>query len=89
VSLCLTEGCGAHWQSHSDSLRTLVGYSSPPGHDHDDNCLNRVYYCRAGHAHRLSLRRRCHTAGCDWVGKDSCSICDATYVDSWPLAVAG
>ena len=63
---------------------TLVGYSSPPGHNHDDNCLKRVYAGENGHRVILSLRRRC--PACDWVGQDACGCHEGPKVDAWPDA---
>ncbi|MCP4651011.1 MAG: hypothetical protein GY853_13165 [PVC group bacterium] len=70
--------------SHSGTGSTMVGYCSPPGHDHDDNCLSRTYRCENGHEHRYSLRRRCNVEGCGWVGKDECFCHDGKKVDKWP-----
>lgn len=51
-------------------LATLVGYESPEGHEHDDNCLSRVYVCSNQHQKKVSLRRSCPT--CDWLGRETC-----------------
>jgi hypothetical protein len=64
--------------------QTLVGYFSPPGHDHDDNCLSRTYRCTCGHSIHISLRRRCSNPDCDWVGKDECFCHKGKKVDEWP-----
>jgi hypothetical protein len=61
---------------------TLVGFSSPPGHNHDDNCVKRVYSCANGHRVVLSRRRRCPV--CDWVGNAECFCHDGPKVDEWP-----
>ena len=61
---------------------TLVGYRSPPGHNHDDNCLKRIYECPNGHITSLSKRRRCHA--CDWVGKLTCFCHAGDKLDEWP-----
>ena len=37
--------CGAAWTQWSGGQMTCVGYFSPPGHDHDDNCMVRRYVC--------------------------------------------
>lgn len=60
---------------------TLVYYVSPPGHDHDDNCLKRIYRCPNGHARKVSKRRRCPS--CDWVGKKTCFCHPDPKVDEW------
>src|SRR5262245_34538782 len=48
--------------------QTLVGYHSEPGHNHDDNCLHRIYLCQNGHRKPVYLRRKC--PACDWKGKE-------------------
>lgn len=62
--------------------QTLVGYESPEGHEHDDNCLSRVYVCGNGHERKVSKRRSC--PACDWKGKTSCSCHPGEKVDTWP-----
>jgi hypothetical protein len=64
---------------------TLVGYLSPPGHDHDDNCRSRRAYCSNGHRITVSIRRRCPNPECDWMGKDSCFCHSDGKVDEWPV----
>lgn len=64
--------------------RTLVGYSSPPGHNHDDNCRKRTYECPNGHHIIVSKRNRCSTPGCDWVGKPDCFCHPDPKVEEWP-----
>lgn len=62
---------------------TLVGFGRGPcGHIHDDNCLQRTFFCAARHVNVLSLRRRCPK--CDWVGKETCNLCRVPMVDAWP-----
>lgn len=75
------------WLNSTDDraseTKTMVGYSSPPGHNHDDNCLLRMYVCdQCGHNHKVSKRRRC--PACDWVGKDSCFCHKGPKLDEWP-----
>jgi hypothetical protein len=65
---------------------TLVGYGSPPGHDHDDNCRHRTYTCVNGHATELYRRNRCATEGCDWKGTKTCSCHKGEKLDEWPDA---
>ena len=79
---CKTCGENARDLGHSSS--TLVGYMSPPGHDHDDNCVNKTDRCPNGHNNSVSLRNRCSDPECDWVGKDSCFCHDGPKVDEWP-----
>jgi hypothetical protein len=65
--------------------KTLVWWNSPPGHDHDDNCMSRHYMCReCGHQHKVSLRRTCPTPGCDWKGRAECFCHDGSKLDKWP-----
>ena len=59
---------------------TAMAYCSPKGHDHDDNCITRVYRCKNGHYTKLGIIKTCHA--CDWKGKDSCFCC--TKVEEWP-----
>lgn len=54
--------------------RTCVGYHSPPGHDHDDNCIVIPFMCENRHWHNYSWRRKC--PACDWTSRASCSIED-------------
>lgn len=72
---------------------TLVGYHSPPGHDHDDNCRTRSYRCENGHRFGLSRRNRCRVlqpdgTRCTWVGKAECFCCPNGKIDEWPAVVA-
>ncbi len=66
------------------SAQTLVGYSSPPGHDHDDNCVKKEYWCKNDHIQVLSKQRRCSNPDCAWVGKDECFCHKGKKVDEWP-----
>ena len=63
-------------------MTTLVGFSSPPGHRHDDNCTTRIYSCENQHGLKISIRQRCPV--CDWVGKEICGCHDGKKVDEWP-----
>lgn len=63
---------------------TLMGFMSPPGHEHNDNCLKRNYLCVNGHSVVVSLLRRCATEGCDWVGKRECFCHSGAKVEEWP-----
>jgi len=65
-------------------IRTLLGYSSPPGHNHDDNCIKKAYWCKNNHMNLLSIRRRCSNPDCDWVGKKDCFCHDGKKLDEWP-----
>jgi hypothetical protein len=66
----------------SDIWETCVGYFSPPGHDHDDNCMSRSARCAAGHPNTLSIRRAC--PACTWRGRDECRTCGDRKLDAWP-----
>ena len=48
--------CGKPFVRCGGTEVTLLGYSSPPGHDHDDNCMKRQYGCEDGHWTVLRLR---------------------------------
>jgi hypothetical protein len=69
---------------HTGEEETCVGYFSPPGHTHDDNCLTRVYRCACGKTKVLSLRKRCVDPKCDWVGKSTCYCHEGVKLDKWP-----
>lgn len=64
--------------------QTLVGYSSPPGHNHDDNCLHSTYGCVNGHEQEVYLRRSCPNPECDWRGKATCGCHPGEKVEEWP-----
>lgn len=72
-------------------VTTLVGYSSPLGHNHDDNCRKSAYTCENGHTFAVIRRNRCNTTNpdgtaCQWVGKDQCFCWGGKFllVDKWP-----
>jgi hypothetical protein len=65
-------------------MSTCVGYSSPPGHNHDNNCLKRYYYCDQGHKYTVSKRRKCPNPTCSWAGKETCWCHPDPKVDKWP-----
>ena len=76
--------CGERMESMG-TMETYVGYISPKGHDHDDNCKQRLYKCKNGHKLKVSKQNRCPVEGCDWVGKDKCSIChEGNKIKEWP-----
>lgn len=76
--------CGEELVSSGGTYTTLVGYSSPLGHNHDDNCRSRAYLCANGHVVRLSRRNRCDFPGCAWKGKADCFCHPHAKVDDWP-----
>jgi len=64
---------------------TLVYYTSPQGHDHDDNCRSRSYFCtECGEELLISKRNKCPNPDCNWVGKESCWCHEGKKVDEWP-----
>jgi hypothetical protein len=67
------------WDGYEFS--TMLGYSSSGGHDHNDNCLIRIYKCFNGHVLKESLRRVCPV--CDWKGKEECFCHSGKKVDRW------
>ena len=77
--------CGKELRSVGQT-RTLLGYMSPPGHDHDDNCVKRGYICteECGYKIIISKRNRCPHPDCDWVGKAECFCHEGPKVDEWP-----
>ena len=64
--------------------QTLVGYYSPEGHNHDDNCLKCEYHCKNGHYITLSVRRKCLKEGCTWQGKTTCFCHPTEKLNEWP-----
>ena len=74
--------CGEQFVDHSGTGTTLVGYFSPPGHDHDDNCKGRVYRCPNGHYTKVFKRAIC--PACDWKGKQTCWCHEGEKWDEWP-----
>lgn len=65
---------------------TLVGFYSPPGHDHDDNCRKRWYLCEDGHVTCVSRQNRC--PACGWRGIETCFCCVGPKVKEWPEIAA-
>lgn len=82
MSQLMCKECGQPMRSDGITRRTLVGYSSEPGHSHDDNCSKRDYTCGNGHVRTISIRRTC--PACDWKGQKTCWCCDGEKVDFWP-----
>ena len=64
---------------------TLLGFISPAGHNHDDNCVNRVYICQNGHKANISKQNSCPVKDCDWVGIDECFCHKGKKVKEWPV----
>ncbi len=79
--------CGGTLRYDGRTMVTLVGYHSPEGHDHDDNCRTRYYGCEECGVHRsISIRNRCSHPSCDWVGKATCFCHPGEKLDEWPMA---
>jgi hypothetical protein len=71
---------------HNGTCITLVGYDSPEGHNHDDNCKTREYQCtnvKCKHFWKESKRNKCSIPGCDWIGKESCFCHYNPKVTEW------
>lgn len=79
--------CGEPFVKHTAESTTLVGYYSEDGHDHDDNCLKRVYICADEHRTLLSIMRTCDR--CDWTGKERCFCHPGDKVVEWPDTMYG
>lgn len=78
------EVCGEPMNHRTFTYETLVGYISPPGHNHDDNCKSREYRCKNNHTKRISRRNKC--PACDWVGREDCFCHKDKKIDEWPEA---
>lgn len=76
--------CGEAWESTHGGFKTCVGYFSPPGHDHNDNCVTRRYACSGGHRVNLSVRRKCPHPECYWAGKRECGCHRGRKCSEWP-----
>ncbi len=63
-----------------EEMKTLVGYSSEPGHNHDDNCRKRLYLCENNHKFVLSKINTCY---CGWKGKKKCFCHKGDKIDNW------
>ena len=70
--------CGGEISTVSSSCWvTAVGYSSPQGHHHDDNCRKHEAGCAQGHRFVLAARNSCGVrmpdgSACTWKGKERC-----------------
>lgn len=65
---------------------TLVGYYQHDGHDHDDNCWTKYYWCHQCNRHfKVALRHRCPKPNCNWESRTECDICGYKNADyEWP-----
>ena len=81
---CTEDSCNKPlmFDTSRGQFSTCVGYFSPEGHDHDDNCVSRRYVCYAGHIKMVSKRNTCSV--CNWKGKESCFCHPEGKVDKWP-----
>lgn len=73
--------CGMEMRG-GPTLSTLAMYSSPPGHDHNDNCRVRIYRCQNGHETVVNRQNKC--PACDWRGKLQCFCHKGAKVLFWP-----
>jgi len=79
------EECGEPMNVYGPEMSTLVGFISPPGHNHDDNCVHRTYRCKNNHTKQVYKRNKCTVEGCDWVGKEECWCHLGKKFDEWPV----
>lgn len=63
----------------------MRGFTSTPGHNHDPNCMSRVYWCENEHRFEVPLRRRCADPHCNWAGPEAYPELDQPAVDEWPV----
>jgi hypothetical protein len=79
--------CGGPFAWGGLVCEKTVGHYSPPGHDHDDNCLTRSFHCVNGHLTRGSIQRSCSAPGCEWKGKVMCcGYNGGPKWTRWPIA---
>lgn len=88
---CALRDCNGEVKFHTESM-TSVGYSSPLGHNHDDNCRKAYYSCSNGHKWTERWQNICNVKDCEWKGKLEC-FChplgvkvipkDSKYYDDW------
>lgn len=60
MSLIKCTTCNEPLIAMGSRMMTLLGCGSPPGHDHDCNCVGRPAWCASGHRTMLGLVRRCN-----------------------------
>ena len=79
--------CGKEMINIGETV-TYVGYISPKGHNHNDNCRVRKYQCKYKHEKIISKRNKCSDRGlnrdCTWKGKETCGCHEGKKVDEWP-----
>ena len=79
-----TVECSPEFENTIVEMTTLVGFISPKGHDHDDNCLTRFYICSNNHEITISKIKKCPV--CEWTGKKECFCHRGMKVEEWPDA---
>jgi len=84
IEILKCANCGEEMTSSGGGSSTYVGYISPPGHDHDDNCVVRRYRCANGHEVKISKQNRCSAKGCEWIGASECFCHPDKKVKEWP-----
>lgn len=77
------EECDELLRPTPGGIATLVGFYSPPGHNHDDNCRRKLYRCKNDHVVALFIRNTC--PACDWKGAETCHCHSGKKLDFWPL----
>jgi hypothetical protein len=83
--ICTECGLPMYVDPNAGFMETCVGYFSPPGHNHDDNCRSTVALCDNGHRQGVSVRRTCPNPDCDWKGKEECFCHQGRKLDEWPV----
>ena len=64
--------------------RTLVGFFSPEGHNHDDNCIVRKFVCfDCKESYKESRVNVCSAEGCNWSGKKACECHGGMKIKKW------
>lgn len=82
--------CGGPFVSFDGEQTTTVGmFDGQPGHNHDDNCVTRAYWCVVMHMTVVSVRRSCSDPNCVWRGKKTRFCHPGEKVDEWPAVHAG
>lgn len=81
---CLHSDCGEKLDlivGHEVNGRTtMIGFTSPDGHNHDDNETRYVFECPKGHKSAYSLINKC--SECEWRGESENSR--SHKVEEWP-----
>lgn len=79
------EHCGSEELDYKGFMTTLVGYTSDPPHEHDNNCRTAFWDCRAccSETKRPTIFR-CPVEGCDWISKRTCFCHEGEKWDPGP-----